>query len=508
MHSLLARQVAAAKRRPLIALAATVAVLAGVALRLFIARSSLGVLNADEAIVGLMARHVALGEFPAFYWGQEYGGSLEAILAAPLLALAPTSVAAVKAVPQLFHLIGAVFCYLIGRRIATRQVGLFAALLFWIWPAFSIWWSTKESGFYGVTLVAGLAAWLLALRIDERPSHRDWLLMGFVAGQGWWASPQIVFLLAPVGLWLLFRRKISWSGLALATLTAVVGAIPWIYANVRSGWASFIVPPVPTADPYPLRLTSFFVEAFPAFLGTRLQGEFGHWFLDPLGMVAFAVLIGVLAAALLLHGHLLMRIGLFLYPFLYAISPLSRGEPRYLYLLAPMIVLLLATAVRTDLQRVLVIALAAFLSAANLVAMDRGAVGTPASPDVLISGDLRELAADLEEAGVRNFYADYWIAYPVVFYSEERIIGTPFRGTLRNQEWADQVRVAPGSHYVLADGSETIGLVRAAYLGAGVSYDEVDLEGFHLISSDVNVTPEAIPALQAPELEPELKARS
>lgn len=505
---MLATHVAGARRRPLLVLAVVVAIASGLALRIFIARSSLGQLNADEAIVGLMARHVLLGEFPAFYWGQEYGGSLEAILAAPLLAVAPTSVAAVKAVPQVFHVVGAVFCYLIGRRIATREAGLFAGLLFWIWPAFSIWWSTKESGFYGVTLVAGLAAWLLALRIDERPTHRDWLLLGLVAGQGWWASPQIVFLFTPVGLWLLFRKRVSWSGLSIALLAAVVGAIPWIYANVRSDWASFIVPPVPTADPYPLRLTSFFVEALPAFLGTRLQGEFGHWFLDPLGMVAFAVLIGVLAAALLLHGHLLMRIGLFLYPFLYAISPLSRGEPRYLYLLAPMIVLLLATAVRTDLQRVVTLVLAGLLSAANLVAMDRGAVGTPASPDVLISGDLRELAADLEEAGVQHFYADYWIAYPVVFYSEERVIGTPFRGTLRNEQWADEVRVAQGSHYVLADGSETIGLVRSAYLGAGVSYDEVDLEGFQLISSEANVTPEAIPALQAPELEPELKARS
>ena len=505
---MLARQIDAVKRRPLIAVAAAVALVVGVGLRLFIARSSLGQLNADEAIVGLMARHVLLGEFPAFYWGQEYGGSLEAILAAPLLAVAPTSVAAVKAVPQLFHLTGAFLCYLIGRRIATREAGLFAALLFWIWPAFSIWWSTKESGFYGVTLVAGLAAWLLALRIDEASSRRDWLLLGLVAGQGWWASPQIVFLLAPVGLWLLFRKRVSWSGLSISLVAGVVGSIPWIYANIKSDWASFIVPPVPTADPYPLRLTSFFVEAFPAFLGTRLQGEFGHWFLDPLGMVAFAVLIGALAAALLLRGHLLMRIGLFLYPFLYAISPLSRGEPRYLYLLAPMIVLLLATAVRTDTQRVIALAFAALLSAANLVAMDRGAVGTPASPDVLISGDLRELAADLEEAGVQHFYADYWIAYPVVFYSEERVIGTPFRGTLRNEQWANEVRLAQGSHYVLADGSETIGLVRSAYLGAGVSYDEVDLEGFHLITSDVNVTPEAIPALQAPELEPELKARS
>jgi hypothetical protein len=356
-------------------------------------------------------------------------------------------------------------------------------------------------------LVAGLAAWLLALRIDERSRARDWALLGFVAGQGWWASPQIAFFLLPLGLWLLIRRRASLAGVSLATLTAAVGAAPWIYANVRSDWASFIVPPVPTADPYPERLVSFFVEALPAFFGLRLQGEFGHWFFDPLGMVAFALTIGLLATALLLHGHLLVRFAIVLYPFVYAVSPLSRGEPRYLYLLAPMLAFLIATALTVDRQRLGVVVAMAALAAANIVAMDEGRIGTPAAPDVLISGDLRELAAHLEDENVGTFYADYWVAYPVAFYSQERVIGTPFRGTLRNEDWAAQVRGAEGSRYVVADGSATANIVRQAFLVAGAAYEEVDLPGFQLISSPVSLLPEAIPALQAPELEPELKAR-
>ena len=38
--------------------------------------------NADEAVVGLMARHILLGEIPVFFWGQAYMGSLDAILVA------------------------------------------------------------------------------------------------------------------------------------------------------------------------------------------------------------------------------------------------------------------------------------------------------------------------------------------------------------------------------------------------------------------------------------------
>ena len=36
--------------------------------------------NADEAIVGLMARHINQGHLPAFFYGQYYMGSLDAVI--------------------------------------------------------------------------------------------------------------------------------------------------------------------------------------------------------------------------------------------------------------------------------------------------------------------------------------------------------------------------------------------------------------------------------------------
>src|SRR4051812_4853996 len=50
--------------------------LAGLALRIFFTESTAYPFNSDEAVVYLMAKHVAHGEFPAFYWGQFYGGTL------------------------------------------------------------------------------------------------------------------------------------------------------------------------------------------------------------------------------------------------------------------------------------------------------------------------------------------------------------------------------------------------------------------------------------------------
>src|SRR5205085_3756775 len=59
------------------------AVAAGIALRVWLLRGPTGALDSDEAIVGLMARHIVhQHQFTTFYWGQHYGGSLTAVVMA------------------------------------------------------------------------------------------------------------------------------------------------------------------------------------------------------------------------------------------------------------------------------------------------------------------------------------------------------------------------------------------------------------------------------------------
>ncbi len=486
--------------RPVLTGCLLVALVAGILLRCWIAYSSLGDLDSDEAVVGLMARHIADGGSPIFYWGQQYGGSQEAYLAAPGLAVAPGSVAALKMVPLMLHLVGVWVCYLIGCRVASRETGLFAAALFWIWPGYFVWWSLKERGFYGIALVAGLTVWLMALHIDQTPGRRHWVLLGFAAGMGWWASPQIVFLLVPPLVWLASRRRLSFGGGALALVSAVAGAFPWLYANLQTGFASFVIPPVPVADNrYLLRLQSFFVEALPVVAGLQLERL--HWFLDPLGLIAFAVALGALTVVLLLRSHLLLAIAVLGYPFLYAISPLSQGEARYLYLLGPVLVLVVAVAVRSDLVRVTVVLTGIVLSGGSLAAMDRHLTSTPGAPDVPIPGDLRVVAEELEEAGVESVYADYWIAYPVVFFSDERVIATPFRGQVRSEGYDDFVRGSAGARYLLPAGSVTVEMVRNAFVTSGGAFEETALGPFVLIGGQAALTPEAIPGLQSPDLD-------
>src|SRR6476619_7598304 len=61
---------------------------AGVLLRVALLVRPTGSLDSDEAIVGLMARHIVhQHDFTAFYWGQNYGGSITAVVMAAVFSL-------------------------------------------------------------------------------------------------------------------------------------------------------------------------------------------------------------------------------------------------------------------------------------------------------------------------------------------------------------------------------------------------------------------------------------
>ena len=66
----------------------------GVAFRVYAERDSvLGIPNSDEAVLGLMARHLLHGHLTTFIWGEAYGGPQEILLAVPGFAIAGSELA-------------------------------------------------------------------------------------------------------------------------------------------------------------------------------------------------------------------------------------------------------------------------------------------------------------------------------------------------------------------------------------------------------------------------------
>lgn len=347
------------------------AVVAGTVERLwYLARTPL---NADEAVVGLMAEHILAGHTYAFYWGQHYGG-VEPYLVSGLFALFGPSAVALRAVPTALSIVAAILVWRVARRLTSSPTrAVVAAAVVWAVPQTVVWNATLEYGFRGITMACGLGVLLLVLRITSRPRPGwDVVVLGVVAGVGWWSSPEIVYFLVPGGLWLagwMARRRVpatvllGW--LAPAVAAAAVGALPWLWDNVGSGFPSLRTSSyyVPAGAPgYAGRLAIFIRDVVPMLLDLRTPST-GAWTVPPTVGASLAVVV-VVAMVALVAGRLVVRarplgvpgrplppgsgqvsalvFGVVAFPFLWAMVPgvWLWESGRYAVFLVPLVVLL------------------------------------------------------------------------------------------------------------------------------------------------------------------------
>ena len=183
------------------------AVVAGIALRVWVYRSSMGVPDSDEAVVGLMALHVLDGELPVFFWGQGFGGSQEAILTAPLFWAFGPSWLALRLVPIALTAAAAVVVWRVGRRTIGEPAAIVAGCLAWIWPPFLIQRLTHQFGFYAGGLLYSALLLLVGLRLVERPSRARAALFGLVIGLALWQSAQVLPVAVAVVAWTLWSSR-------------------------------------------------------------------------------------------------------------------------------------------------------------------------------------------------------------------------------------------------------------------------------------------------------------
>ena len=441
-----------------------------------------------------MAREILHGHFSAFYWGQNYGGA-EPYAVAAMFLLFGQSQFTLGLTPIALDAIAAVLVWRIGGRLFGSKVGIGAALLFWIWPEVYIYDSTQEYGFRFITLVCGLAVMLIAIRIAQRgepvrlagsfsfvaveaPSQSavvvyfDWLAFGLFAGLGWWSSPEVVYYLVPSIVflgWRLLKRRIEVRPgyLALGVVGAVVGALPWLWANARSHLGSLRQVSAQQHGSYLSHLSILFTNLVPIVLGLRLTANFDnvrHGFVPGsggflvgtsgpiwatlIGEIAYvAVVVGNLVwiAVLLRRKQALVLVGaVLMFPFFYAFSPFAYDwqDGRYGLFLAPMLSLLVVSGVQAAFRRLgkprlaipltIVAALALTLIAATQLypftpissnASRTGWLGWSADPN---PGPLG-LVRSLEVAHLDHVWAGYYVALLLEWESRGEITASNVR---------------------------------------------------------------------------------
>jgi hypothetical protein len=449
---------------PYVAVVVAVALVAGGAMRAWFLTHH--PINSDEAVAGLIARQILHGHFSAFFWGQSFGG-VEPYVVALVFAVFGQNSVSLGLAPALLSAVAAVLVWRIALRLVhARSIAALAGALVWVAPLAAVYQSTFEGGYRGVTLVCGLAMWLLALRIlDGHRRLKEFAVLGLVVGVGWWSLPEIVYFALPAALLLVgavarsgeSRRKWA-TRIGVAVVSFCVGALPWIWDNVQSGFASIDAGSFPGSNAplnpgYVGRLEDFFRYSLPLQLDLRRLSD-GSWLTGSAGsswdhrlllVVVVIATIGVIAVSLVLclrrgGRSLVAGVALMAFPFLVAAQPATWfwEDGRYTVYFGALVALVVAVGteevallteratVRGQPINARSTAPIAF-SVLTLICTVLSIVSFHQSFGVSVSSfatnwgnpdrPSQRSAVALERLGVRSGYADYWIAYKLDFVS-------------------------------------------------------------------------------------------
>lgn len=493
--------------------------------------------HSDEAVVGLMARHILNGERPVFFYGQAYMGSVDAWLVAGGFALFGQSVLTIRVVQSLLYL-GVVAASFWCAWLWSRQtaVALITGLLFAVPPVLIALYTTATLGGYNETLLFGTLGLGLAWQVthDHARTVWRWLLMGGLFGVGWWANGLIVLFgvpaLALIAAWAwqgLRRHEVSAGRVVgstfLAALAFLVGSAPWWAFALQYDWAPlrFFVGAPPQAGfagtdvvslALPERLIGLFLLGFPTLLGLRFPWS-PSYVLIPLSLVALALFIAALVrltrpgplqprARLLIAG----MIGLFALVFLgtrFSSDPTGRY---FLPLALPLFVTFAAFAAsiqRWWLGALMTAGVIAVFGAGQIVAAST-APGLTTQFNLVThipANDDEALIAFLRENDLTRGYSTYWISFRMAFLSDEILqysASLPYKPDLSytplDERYPPYRAAADGSPRVAiitANVPEVDALVVSQLEGAGVDWTETQI-GPYRVYHDFD-PPEAVP---------------
>jgi 4-amino-4-deoxy-L-arabinose transferase-like glycosyltransferase len=412
-------------------------IVAGIALRVVVWLSPWGIPEADEAVGGLMARHLFSGGLSVFYWGQGYGGPLEVVLAAPLVAIFGGSWLALRIVPILLVALTSIVIWRIGLRTIGRYGAITAAAVFWVFPSYLIWKSIHFHIFYGSAVLLGALALLLVLRLAQEPSRRDALLLGLVVGLGLWQSFQLITIVPAAVAWVLVRRRDLVRLLPFAVPGLVVGAVPVLVSNVRHSWWSLHIGQIGIQSTYLSRIGTFFTHTLPMSFDLRAPCT-THWFLFPVAGIALyvALIAGFLVVAWRSRGtdRELLVVVAACFPLVAAVNQLTGTSmnPVYVVVLMPVLALLLCSGIRSPAQGLWAMGGVALLLSGSLVDLRASEVNGQAAPGCLAPGgylprDFGQLTDTLTALQIQRVYASYWVAYRIDYETSERIIAADGR---------------------------------------------------------------------------------
>jgi 4-amino-4-deoxy-L-arabinose transferase-like glycosyltransferase len=190
--------------------------------------------HSDEAIIGLMGKHILEGRhFPFFMYGQPYnaGAAWEAYLASAAFALFGVGVVPLKGCIVVLSLLCLLLFYRMGCALYDQRTAVFATLAFLLAPSL-LKWHFQVRGYSWYFLSIALLTLLFAsIRSRPAPGRITLLLFGIASGLSIWCLELILPVVAVLWLMLILRRSFSLSRAAVALTGFLLGYGPVIIFN-------------------------------------------------------------------------------------------------------------------------------------------------------------------------------------------------------------------------------------------------------------------------------------
>lgn len=218
-----------------------------VALRFFLIRAHWPVVNADESVMDLMARHILYqGERPIFFWGQNYMGTLQAYMGAVLMHFFGSSTFSVRLGTLLLFALYIICMYLLVRLVYSIAFALFSMALLSIGSERMMGVPLMANGGYAETMLFSaliflIVVWLaLTLPVGRTRVAPSRLLiyaaLGFVIGLSLWSDTLVLAAVFTGGVFLLVCCRQEIRGRVIGVLVGgfLIGAIPLILYNVTA----------------------------------------------------------------------------------------------------------------------------------------------------------------------------------------------------------------------------------------------------------------------------------
>lgn len=207
--------------------------------------------NSDEAIVGLMGKHILEGENFLYFYGQSYMGSLDAYLVALGFLIVGEKVIAIRIVQIILYSLSIIFFYLfIESSFQNRKIAFIGSSFFVFPPVNVVLYTTVSLGGYGEALLIGTACfYLVELLIKNLENNKSKLivsLIGFLLGLGLFVNPISLTLIFSAIIYFLFKvhkmKKfpIIRNWILLFFVFFLVGSLPfWISFFFSNGLSVF-----------------------------------------------------------------------------------------------------------------------------------------------------------------------------------------------------------------------------------------------------------------------------